>query len=209
MSEPSPESDRPPVLVVDDDPGVLALMRRVLAPLCTVLTADTLQEASRILERRPVHAILCDHMLPDGRGLEFLKTLRHERSPAPVGLLITGYSKEALAIAAANTEGVFRYLTKPFDLAALSQAVQDALRHHAVQTEAFQALQTRMDAAGADGPDSAPDRVLRRIRAILISAALVSAGVLALGALTLLILYVLKSALGIDVFRDTHLSDWL
>jgi DNA-binding NtrC family response regulator len=209
MSDPAPEAARPPVLVVDDDPGVLALLRRILGPLCTVLTAGSLQEASRIVDRCPVHAVLCDHMLPDGRGLEFLQTLHRERSPAPVGLLITGYSKEALAIAAANTEGVFRYLTKPFDLTALSQAVQDALRYRAWQTEALQAMQTRMDAAAADGPDRASDSVLLRVRAILICAALVSAGVVTLGAIALLILYVLKSALGIDIFRDTHLSDWL
>ena len=82
----------PTVLVVDDDPAVLALASEVLsANGYTVLGAATGHEALKVLARQPVDAVLLDLLLPDVDGVEVLDRIRQHPTlrELPV-IIVTG-----------------------------------------------------------------------------------------------------------------------
>ncbi len=196
------------MLLVDDEESILVLMGQVLAPFCRIITARDLQGAKTALETHPVRVIVCDHVLPDGLGLDYLQDL-HRRRATPVRVLVTGHSQEGLAIAALNSGALFRYLAKPFDLMVFRHTVQDALRQHEREDEVRHAVRHYERAAAEGLPHPRLGRTLHFVGLFLLGAAILLAGLAVLAALALLVLYWLKSFLGIDVFSGSHLSDWL
>lgn len=78
---PRPLSSRPPdnrrrVLVVDDEPLVASLLRRMLAPQHDVLVATSGQEALQAIDQGSFDAIVCDVMMPGMTGMDLYSTLR-------------------------------------------------------------------------------------------------------------------------------------
>src|SRR5438067_5173344 len=92
------------VLVVDDDPTVLALCRRVLANLlpegAVVDTVAGGAEALKAIRARDYDVLLSDVVMP---GMDGLTLLEHARSEAPhtLRLLFTS-SEEAFLVARAR-----------------------------------------------------------------------------------------------------------
>jgi PAS domain S-box-containing protein len=77
-------------LVVDDDPGVCASVRDLLANEgCEVLTAGGGIEALRILDRTTVDIVVSDVVMPDLDGYDLYMEVKR-RGPTPV-VLMTGY----------------------------------------------------------------------------------------------------------------------
>src|SRR3569623_1132130 len=89
------------VLLVEDDPGILALERRRLERAgYAVLTAATAGEALRLLERSRPEMVRRDYRLPGGvDGLEFYAGMREAGHDLPV-ILVTGFGDEATVIRA-------------------------------------------------------------------------------------------------------------
>jgi DNA-binding response OmpR family regulator len=81
---PAMVTDPKRVLVVDDDPAIVSLMRDFLeADGFLVEGALTTSEAREILDRLPVDAVLLDVMLPGESGFELLRSIRRN-SEVPV-----------------------------------------------------------------------------------------------------------------------------
>lgn len=72
--------------------------------------------------------ILLDLMLPDGRGIAFLKTLRAQGNVTPV-IILTALDQVSERIEGLNS-GADDYLVKPFDLAELSARVGSVARRY-------------------------------------------------------------------------------
>jgi PAS domain S-box-containing protein len=68
------------VLVVDDEPGVLAAIRRMLAS-CRTQAASSAAEALELIEREDFDLVLSDVMMAERSGVELVHALR-ERKPA-------------------------------------------------------------------------------------------------------------------------------
>jgi DNA-binding NtrC family response regulator len=115
------------VLVVDDEPGIreglaTALRRRGWDAVAVAGVAA----ARATLAQRHVDCVLLDVRLKDGDGLELLRELK--RGPlreVPV-IIATAYGDGERTIAAMR-DGAFDYVTKPFDLEALTGSVRRAL----------------------------------------------------------------------------------
>ena len=71
------------VLVVDDDPGVLALLDAQLAADFEVVTVCTCEQARGVLAQRSIDILLCDLQLPDESGIILLDSTRRA-SPQPL-----------------------------------------------------------------------------------------------------------------------------
>ena len=101
------------ILIVDDDPRITDLLRRVLAyEGYSVTTAATGQEAlNRVLERPP-DLIILDIMLPGLNGLEVAKRLRAAGDNIPI-LMLTARDTVADRVQGLET-GADDYLVKPF-----------------------------------------------------------------------------------------------
>src|SRR3989441_9188716 len=101
------------ILVVDDDPRITDLLRRILAyEGYSVASAPSGNEAlNRVLERPP-DLIILDIMLPGLNGLEVAKRLRAAGDNIPI-LMLTARDTVADRVQGLET-GADDYLVKPF-----------------------------------------------------------------------------------------------
>jgi len=132
IEEESPQASSSPassvrVLVVDDDPQVREGLVGVLQSLgMEVEAAASGQEALELLARqRPVDLVLLDLLMPGLSGFEVLAQLRQKNPRLPV-LLSSGYAPDG-RVQEALQQPFTWYLQKPYTLAQLQEALQQAL----------------------------------------------------------------------------------
>jgi two-component system, NtrC family, response regulator AtoC len=117
----------PQILIVDDDKYTRTLLEGVFRkkPVETQFACDV-AEARSLFAATDFNLIIMDQRLPDGNGLDLVREMRAER-PQQVAILITGYADVHDAVRAVR-EGLFDYLTKPFDnIEELEAVVEKAL----------------------------------------------------------------------------------
>jgi thioredoxin reductase (NADPH) len=113
---------RPVILAVDDDPQVLAAVRRdlrnhygstyqVMAAASGAEALETLQELKS--RSRTVAAFVVDQRMPEMSGTEFLMAA-DQIFPQAKRLLLTAYADTEAAIQAINDVGLDHYLLKPW-----------------------------------------------------------------------------------------------
>lgn len=124
----------PTILVVDDEVRSLESLARILGDDFEVHTASTISEASRILEKEWIQAILCDQRMPDQSGVEFLKTVR-ARWPEIIRMIVSGYTDSHDIIDGINEAGIYQYITKPWHPDTLLITLKNACRLYALQRE--------------------------------------------------------------------------
>jgi two-component system, OmpR family, response regulator len=118
------------VLVVEDDRDLGAAVRdQIQADGHTVDRVTRLDDASGCVRAVAYQLILLDLMLPDGRGLDFLRTRRAAGDQTPV-IILTARDQISDRIAGLDA-GADDYLVKPFDLAELSARVKAVARRYA------------------------------------------------------------------------------
>jgi response regulator RpfG family c-di-GMP phosphodiesterase len=109
------------ILLVEDDPVVLHLMRRLLSTSSfSILTARDASAAKSHLHRHIVDAVITDNVMPGGSGIGLLDYVREVQHYA-VRALITGAEADAKDIARC----VDRFLEKPFDGIAFAGFMDD------------------------------------------------------------------------------------
>jgi DNA-binding NtrC family response regulator len=114
------------VLIVDDDRVILQGLRDAIKKIgCSVLLAETAQEAASIYESRPVDLVLLDVRLPDGDGIELLRWIL-ERDCDQLVVMMTAYEDASKAVQAMKA-GAHDYIHKPFDLEELRILIKRAL----------------------------------------------------------------------------------
>jgi excisionase family DNA binding protein len=121
-------TDRPRILVVDDESSIRDLLAKTLA--LAEYDVDTASDGRSALERLrlyPYDLLIADLKMPGIDGLSVIREAKRLKADLPV-IIITGYSTETAAIEALNL-GVSGYLTKPFRvpqvLAAAAKAIGD------------------------------------------------------------------------------------
>ncbi|HTH60716.1 MAG TPA: response regulator transcription factor [Paraburkholderia sp.] len=115
------------VLLVEDDPWLGEAVRDQIEkdghPTDFVARLD---DARRHVAVASYDLILLDLLLPDGRGLDFLRELRERGSTVSV-IILTALDQVSNRIAGLNA-GADDYLVKPFDLCELSARVSAVAR---------------------------------------------------------------------------------
>jgi len=115
------------ILLVDDDSFTRQLFTGLLrGDAFELQTATNVLEARRKLQSGDFNLVILDQRLPDGNGLDFFSEMRLQR-PQQIAILITGHAKIPDAMRAVR-EGLFDYLTKPFEnLDELDAVIKKAL----------------------------------------------------------------------------------
>lgn len=114
------------VVCVDDDPFVLAVVRKVLAyDGYHVLATEDPREALPLAAAEDADILLSDIRMPARSGLDLVVEARR-RFPGLVRILLTSSTDFADALAALNDGEVFRFLTKPVDVSALRTTMAEA-----------------------------------------------------------------------------------
>jgi response regulator RpfG family c-di-GMP phosphodiesterase len=121
---------RPGVLVVDDEPASVDLLRISLGERYAVHTATSGAAALTILEAHPDIAVaVIDQRMPEMSGTELI---RRTIAPYPhlVRIILTGYTDTESLIDAINAGSIFRYLTKPWAVPDLVSTVAQGVEIH-------------------------------------------------------------------------------
>lgn len=118
------------VLLIEDDTVLGAAVRdQLAADGQSVDWATRFDEAAKFLAAAHYELLLLDLMLPDGRGLPFLRGLRSRGNQVPV-IILTALDQISDRIAGLNA-GADDYLVKPFDLSELSARLGAVARRYA------------------------------------------------------------------------------
>jgi len=138
----------PRALVLDDDPGVLRpLAKLVESEGFDVSTAGNLAEARTALAAGPFDVVIADLQLPDGVALDLLPDL--EDRQATELIVITGQASVDSAVQAFRG-GAIDYFTKPVDAQHLRQLLRKIL--HALELRGeVNLLRTELRRAGRFG----------------------------------------------------------
>jgi hypothetical protein len=133
----------PRILYVDDDPGLVRLAQRALGREGhEVLHAGDAEAAHAHLGQGGFGAVVLDHYLPQGTGLDILRALR-ERGDGTPAIYVTGSSEATVAVEALKA-GADDYVIKTADgdfLGLLGRAVGGAIAR-----AEFKAAKARADA---------------------------------------------------------------
>ncbi len=116
------------VVIVDDEADVrLPLRRFLLGKGYAVLEADSVASVRAVLGQESVDAAVVDFSLPDGDGLDVLRSVKAQDASVPV-VLLTGHGSIDLAVKAIK-EGAEQFFTKPVELPALLVVIERALEN--------------------------------------------------------------------------------
>lgn len=117
------------ILLIEDDRVIAtALHEQAEGEGHCVDWAARLEDASDALATTRFDLILLDLMLPDGRGLPFLRGLRAKGNQTPV-IIMTALDQVSDRIEGLNA-GADDYLVKPFDLSELSARIGAVARRY-------------------------------------------------------------------------------
>ena len=120
----------PKVLFVDDDPKVLAGIRRQLRKKVPIETVESGRAGLEAMHASgPFSVVVTDYCMPEMNGIEFLTRVR-QVAPETVRVLLTGSADLNAAIQAVNQGNIFRFLTKPCSPEELTAALNAGIAEY-------------------------------------------------------------------------------
>jgi len=208
------------MLVVDNDISVFEKIKSLLPENDSIYHASNSKQAYPLLKQIEIGILVCNEYLGDENGLQFMGRINKEFPLLQPILMSEGIDEDLLDIAI-NEVGVLKYLKKPLNLTQVSKALTSANQHYlkAVETEALKesysnALETMNSLPYMARRARQTTRILLHNSSELTAAAGISVAIIlgiffVLGTLFFMLLYIMKSLFGINLFSDSHLSDIL
>lgn len=128
----------PTLLLVDDEPGILAALRRMLRTEgYRILTAENAADGLEKLALEEVQVVISDQRMPHMSGSEFLTKVK-DMHPDCVRIILSGQADMAAVLDAINDGAVYKFLTKPWDDAQLRERIREAFRVQAALATSYQ-----------------------------------------------------------------------
>src|SRR6267154_4176124 len=122
------------ILLIEDDPGIVMTLRRVLTGEGHDTLVETRGDSGLIRARaEEFDVVLTDMKLPGLNGLELVRELHGAKPRLPI-ILITAHGTTETAIEATKA-GAYDYLLKPFEIPELIDLVEKALKSSRLMTE--------------------------------------------------------------------------
>jgi DNA-binding response OmpR family regulator len=133
-------TDRPIVLVADDEPTMRELLVRhlksITSPHLEVIEASDGEEALRVARERLPDLVLLDVMMPEMSGWEVCKKIREDISLAHTGVVMLTGIGEKLNEMTSPLYGADAFIDKPFEFGELDEKVLGALEARKKQRRA-------------------------------------------------------------------------
>ena len=122
------------ILCVDDEPNILMAYKRQFRKHFDIDTAESGDQALRLLDDRgPYAVVVSDMRMPGMTGIELLKKVM-VKAPDTVRMMLTGNNDQQTAIDAINDGNIFRFLSKPCPPKALAGALIAGLEQYRLIT---------------------------------------------------------------------------
>jgi nitrogen regulation protein NR(I) len=122
------------VLLIEDDPGIVVTLRRLLSEEGHQVEIET--QGDQGLDRASTETfdvVVTDMKLPGLNGLELVRRLHETRPLLPI-ILITAHGTTETAIEATKS-GAYDYLVKPFEMPELIELVEQAVTSSRLMSE--------------------------------------------------------------------------
>jgi response regulator RpfG family c-di-GMP phosphodiesterase len=122
-------SEKPKLMVVDDEPNNLDLLYRTFRREFQVFRAESASLGIEILEKEGEMAvIISDQSMPDMTGVEFFIETK-DSFPDTIRILLTGYAEEQINsdLDEIQKADIYEYVTKPCSPQELSNVIQECL----------------------------------------------------------------------------------
>jgi sigma-B regulation protein RsbU (phosphoserine phosphatase) len=125
---------KPRILLVDDDPLLLAGLRRQLRRQFHIETAAGGPEALRKMESGdPFTVVVSDFRMPGMNGIDLLARIK-ARQPDTVRMMLTGSTDLATAVKAVNEGHIFQFHLKPCPAEDLARAIHEGVAHYRAES---------------------------------------------------------------------------
>jgi sigma-B regulation protein RsbU (phosphoserine phosphatase) len=129
------------ILAVDDDPGVLHAVKRILGGQYELASTSSPIEALALAEGFRPDLALLDIRMPAMDGFELMQRLRAEQPDVDI-IFVTGSMTDPDAhLIRAIQQGAFYFIQKPFDRQVLQTLIQRCLELRHLRSQANQELQ--------------------------------------------------------------------
>ena len=129
------------ILLVDDEPNVLAALKRSLHEEPYLIhTARSGEEALGVILRNTVGVVVSDERMPGMSGVDFLSNVKR-LTPRVVRMMLTGQASLEAAMDAVNRGEIYRFLTKPWNDMDLKLAIRTGLDRYRLEERNHQLLQ--------------------------------------------------------------------
>jgi two-component system probable response regulator PhcQ len=124
------------ILYVDDEEKSLKYFQRALGNNFRIFIATNAKDGFRIFEEHQdeIGILLTDQRMPGEKGVQLLEKVRTIR-PNVIRILVTAYSDFDAAIDAVNTGAIYKYISKPWDVADLEITLRRAMEFFLVHNE--------------------------------------------------------------------------
>jgi len=124
------------ILYVDDEEKSLKYFQRALGNNFRIFIATNARDGFRIFEEHQdeIGILLTDQRMPGEKGVQLLEKVRTIR-PNVIRILVTAYSDFDAAIDAVNTGAIYKYISKPWDVADLEITLRRAMEFFLVHNE--------------------------------------------------------------------------
>jgi response regulator RpfG family c-di-GMP phosphodiesterase len=128
-------TDRPRVLLVDDEESILNSLRRLLrGQPYEVLLATSGAQALEIMALEPVDLVMSDARMPNMDGATLLAHI-HQHYPDTLRILLTGYVDLTTIVKAINEGQIDRYISKPWHDEELLLTLRQSLAYQRSERE--------------------------------------------------------------------------
>jgi CheY-like chemotaxis protein len=137
------------ILFVDDESNTRKYFRRLYGEKFRILEAEDGVQALTVFRQhaREIGIIVTDQRMPNETGVGFLAKIADDY-PDIIKILSTAYSDIDAAIGSINQGGIFRYMTKPWDITQMEVTLRRAMEFFTVRRERDALLGAKMQAMG-------------------------------------------------------------
>ncbi len=166
----SMKTEKPRILLVDDEPNILFSYGRGLRRDWDLVTAASGEEGLQaIKEKGPFAVIVADFNMPRMNGITFLAQAL-ELAPESVRMMLTGEGDFHIATRAVNEGSIFRFMTKPCPLENLDKALNAGYQQYRLLQIEKEARQQEIFIAGEIQQALLLEKVPEKIKGMQIAA---------------------------------------
>ncbi len=141
----SPPANKPIILFVDDEEKTRKHFRRLFEKQFRIVDAADGVEALRVFQTEldQIGVIVTDQRMPNETGTEFLQKAALLK-PSVIRILSTAYADVDAAIDSVNKGGIYRYITKPWEIPDLEVTLTRAVELYELQNERDELLRQKL-----------------------------------------------------------------
>jgi Signal transduction histidine kinase len=155
----------PTMLIVDDDPDMLAFISSNFAKSYTLFTAQNGVEALEILHKKTVSLIVSDWMMPEMDGAELCRRIRKDYTISHIPFIMLTAKTDNDSKAESMDCGADAYIEKPFSMKYLEACIRNMIEMRHLLMQKFSSLPSEPISRIAN--TTVDDEFLTRMNAII------------------------------------------